>query len=115
MNPDKQDGINPVKIKGDVELKEVDFFYPTRPKQMILMGMALKIDAGKIVALVGRSGSGKSTIIRMIQRFYDPSKGSVLIDGFDIKFYNLRALRSYIAWVGQEPTIFAGTMNDNIA
>ncbi|KAI8020546.1 putative multidrug resistance protein [Camellia lanceoleosa] len=99
MNPDKKDGINPVKISGNIELKEVDFFYPTRPKQMILMGLSLKIDAGKIVALVGQSGSGKSTIIRLIQRFYDPSKGSVEIDGFDIKFNNLRALRSHIAWV----------------
>ncbi|KAF5957361.1 hypothetical protein HYC85_004586 [Camellia sinensis] len=115
MNPDKKDGINPVKISGNIELKEVDFFYPTRPKQMILTGLSLKIDAGKIVALVGQSGSGKSTIIRLIQRFYDPSKGSVEIDGFDIKFYNLRALRSHIAWVGQEPTIFAGSIHENIA
>ncbi|GMP33970.1 hypothetical protein CsSME_00007054 [Camellia sinensis var. sinensis] len=115
MNPDKKDGINPVKISGDIELKEVDFFYPTRPKQMILTGLSFKIDAGKIVALVGQSGSGKSTIIRLIQRFYDPSKGSVEIDGFDIKFYNLRALRSHIAWVGQEPTIFAGSIHENIA
>ncbi|KAL7191799.1 hypothetical protein ACSBR2_023802 [Camellia fascicularis] len=115
MNPDKKDGINPVKISGNIDLKEVDFFYPTRPKQMILTGLSLKIDAGKIVALVGQSGSGKSAIIRLIQRFYDPSKGSVEIDGFDIKFYNLRALRSHIAWVGQEPAIFAGSIHENIA
>ena len=56
----------------DMELKEVNFFYPTRPKQMVLMGLSLKIDAGDVVALVGTSGSGKSTIIRLIERFYDP-------------------------------------------
>ncbi|KAA8542196.1 hypothetical protein F0562_023348 [Nyssa sinensis] len=115
MDPDEPNGINPEKINGDIELQEVDFFYPTRPKQMILMGLSLKVDAGKVVALVGQSGSGKSTIIRMIERFYDPSKGAVKIDGVDIKCYNLRALRALIAWVGQEPTVFAGTIHENIA
>ncbi|XP_059638895.1 ABC transporter B family member 15-like [Cornus florida] len=115
MDSDEANGINPEKINGDIELKEVDFFYPTRPKQMILTSLSLKIDAGKVVALVGQSGCGKSTIIRMIERFYDPSKGSVEIDGIDIKSYKLRSLRSHIAWVGQEPTLFAGTIHENIA
>ncbi|CBI14902.3 unnamed protein product, partial [Vitis vinifera] len=100
---------------GNIEFKEVDFFYPTRPKQMILMGVSLKVDAGKVVALVGQSGSGKSTVIRMIERFYDPSKGSIEVDGIDIKHYNLRALRLHIALVSQEPTLFAGTIQENIA
>ncbi|KAL3537332.1 hypothetical protein ACH5RR_000698 [Cinchona calisaya] len=115
MEPDDQDAIIPSKLHGEIELKGVDFFYPTRPKQMILNNLSLKIEAGEVVALVGQSGSGKSTIIRMVERFYDPSKGSVEIDGTDIKLYNLRALRSHIAWVGQEPSLFAGTIYENIA
>ncbi|RVW27851.1 putative multidrug resistance protein [Vitis vinifera] len=115
MDPDEIKGIKPEKLIGDIEFKEVDFFYPTRPKQMILMGVSLKVDAGKVVALVGQSGSGKSTVIRMIERFYDPSKGSIEVDGIDIKHYNLRALRLHIALVSQEPTLFAGTIQENIA
>ncbi|KAK2646218.1 hypothetical protein Ddye_021413 [Dipteronia dyeriana] len=112
---DDSDGIKPEKINGEIEFKEVDFFYPTRPKQIILMHLSLKIDAGTVVALVGQSGSGKSTIIKLIERFYEPSNGSVVVDGVDIKHYNLRALRSYIALVSQEPTLFMGTIHDNIA
>lgn len=115
MDPDDPDAIIPSNLHGRVELKEVDFFYPTRPKQMILNNLSLTIEAGEVVALVGQSGSGKSTIIRMIERFYDPTKGSVEIDGIDIKSYNLRALRSHIAWVGQEPCLFTGTIYENIA
>jgi ATP-binding cassette subfamily B (MDR/TAP) protein 1 len=65
--------------------------------------------------LVGRSGSGKSTIIRLIEGFYETLSGSIEVDGIDIMRYNLRALRSLIALVSQEPTLFAGTIRDNIA
>ncbi|KAK2974676.1 hypothetical protein RJ640_030284 [Escallonia rubra] len=82
---------------------------------MVLMSLSLSINAGEVAALVGQSGSGKSTIFRMIERFYEPSKGSVKVEGVDIKNYNLRALRSHIAWVGQEPALFAGTIHENIA
>lgn len=110
-----QQAVSPVKIDGHIELKEVDFFYLSRPTKMALKGLSLKIDAGEVVALVGRSGSGKSTIIGLIQRFYDPCKGSVQVDGVDISSYDLKALRSYIAWVSQEPTLFAETIKENIA
>ncbi|KAK6154401.1 hypothetical protein DH2020_008649 [Rehmannia glutinosa] len=102
-------------IRGRVELKRVVFFYPSRPDQMILKGLSLKISAGTTVALVGQSGSGKSTIISLIERFYDPINGSICIDDKDIKDYNLRTLRSHIALVSQEPTLFAGTIYENIA
>lgn len=115
MNPNDLQGIKPQKVEGDIEFKEVDFVYPTRPKQIVLKNVNLKIDAGRIAALVGQSGSGKSTIIRLIERFYDPSKGFVQIDGVDIKCYNLKALRLHIALVSQEPTLFAGTIKDNIS
>nr|XP_043637818.1 putative multidrug resistance protein [Erigeron canadensis] len=111
----KQEVISPEKMNGHIELKEVDFFYLSRPTKMVLKGLSLKIDAGKVVALVGTSGSGKSTIIGLIQRFYDPCKGSVEVDGVDIGCYDLKALRSCIAWVSQEPTLFAETIKENIA
>ena len=103
------------RIKGCVELKNVFLAYPARLEQVIFKGLSLKIDAGKTMALVGQSGYGKSTIIGLIERFYDPSKGSVHIDEQDIKSFNLRMLRSHIALVSQEPTLFAGTIRENIA
>nr|GMD97891.1 putative multidrug resistance protein [Ipomoea batatas] len=101
-------------LRGKIELKSVFFSYPSRPDQMVFQGMNLKIEPGRTMALVGQSGSGKSTIIGLIERFYDPTRGSVLIDDRDIKAYNLRSLRSHIALVSQEPTLFAGTIQENI-
>ncbi|WVZ03394.1 hypothetical protein V8G54_024200 [Vigna mungo] len=103
------------KIRGRVDLKNVFFAYPTRPDQMVFKGLSLKIEAGKTVALVGHSGCGKSTVIGLIERFYDPAKGTVCIDEQDIKSYNLRMLRSQIALVSQEPALFSGTIRENIA
>jgi len=115
IDPESTDGLHiKRKIKGRVELRNVFFAYPARPEQMIFKGLSLKIDAGRTVALVGQSGSGKSTIIGLIERFYDPLKGSVYIDEQDIKNFNLRMLRSHIALVSQEPTLFAGTIRENI-
>ncbi|KAA8529665.1 hypothetical protein F0562_034235 [Nyssa sinensis] len=115
IEPDDPKGIKVEKIiMGNIELQNVFFSYPSRPDQMIFKGLNLKIEAGKTVALVGQSGSGKSTIIGLIERFYDPLKGSILIDGQDVKSYNLRNLRSHIALVSQEPTLFAGTVHQNI-
>ncbi|KAI3466213.1 hypothetical protein Pfo_022876 [Paulownia fortunei] len=102
-------------LRGRVELRKVVFAYPSRPEQLILKGLSIKISAGTTVALVGQSGSGKSTIIALIERFYDPINGSVCIDDKDIKDYDLRTLRSHIALVSQEPTLFAGTIYENIA
>ncbi|KAL6199311.1 hypothetical protein ACLB2K_029095 [Fragaria x ananassa] len=116
IDPDNRWGLEiKRRIKGRVEFKNVFFAYPTRPEQMILKGLSLRIDAGKTVALVGQSGSGKSTIIGLIERFYDPMQGSVFVDDQDIKNYNLRMLRAHVALVSQEPTLFAGTIRENIA
>lgn len=82
---------------------------------MIFKGLNLKIDAEKTVALARPSGSGKATIFGLIERFYDPMKQAVFINRQDIKSYNLRILRSHIALVSQEPTLFAGTIRENIA
>jgi ATP-binding cassette subfamily B (MDR/TAP) protein 1 len=97
-----------------VEIVGVDFAYPLRPDVVIFRGFSLDIVPGKSTALVGHSGSGKSTIIGLIERFYDPVRGVVTIDGRDIRTYNLRALRRHIGLVSQEPTLFSGTIRENI-
>ncbi|XP_052485612.1 ABC transporter B family member 15 [Gossypium raimondii] len=115
IEPEDSNGHNPEKITGHVELHDIDFAYPARPNIMIFRAFSLNIDAGKSTALVGQSGSGKSTIIGLIERFYDPLDGVVEIDGRDIRSYQLRSLRKHIAVVSQEPTLFAGTIRENIA
>ncbi|GER29438.1 ABC transporter B family member [Striga asiatica] len=116
IEPEDPDGHRPDgKVGGRVDFRGVDFAYPARPKTMILQGFSLEIEAGKSTALVGPSGSGKSTVIGLIERFYDPIAGVVKIDGRDIRTYHLRSLRKHIALVSQEPTLFAGTVRENIA
>jgi ATP-binding cassette subfamily B (MDR/TAP) protein 1 len=114
MDPDNPEGYKPEKLKGEVHIRGVDFVYPSRPDVIIFKGFSLSIQPGKSTALVGKSGSGKSTIIGLIERFYDPTNGVVEIDLKDIKTYNLRALRQHIGLVSQEPTLFAGTIRENI-
>ncbi|PIN03048.1 Multidrug/pheromone exporter, ABC superfamily [Handroanthus impetiginosus] len=114
IEPEDLEGYKLDKLTGHVELCDVDFAYPARPNIMIFKGFSIDIEAGKSTALVGQSGSGKSTIIGLIERFYDPLRGMVKIDGRDIKSYHLRSLRKHIALVSQEPTLFAGTIRQNI-
>ncbi|CAL4889522.1 unnamed protein product [Urochloa decumbens] len=115
IDPNNPEGYKPEKVKGEVDIREIGFAYPSRPDVMIFKGFSLNIQPGKSTALVGQSGSGKSTIIGLIERFYDPLAGAIEIDGRDIKTYNLRALRKHIGLVSQEPTLFAGTIRENIA
>ncbi|KAJ0978953.1 hypothetical protein J5N97_014427 [Dioscorea zingiberensis] len=115
IEPDDSKGDSPKKLIGGVDIVDVHFAYPSRPDVLVFNNFSLRIEAGRSTALVGRSGSGKSTIIGLIERFYDPLRGSVMIDMKDIKAYNLRCLRRHIAMVGQEPTLFAGTIQENIA
>ncbi|XP_074557178.1 putative multidrug resistance protein [Curcuma longa] len=115
IEPDDQEAHRTAKLTGDIDICRVEFAYPARPDVVIFRDFSLYIEAGKSTALVGQSGSGKSTIIGLIERFYDPLKGTVKIDGKDIKSYHLRSLRRYIGLVGQEPTLFSGTIRENIA
>ncbi|KAK9235081.1 P-loop containing nucleoside triphosphate hydrolase protein [Lipomyces kononenkoae] len=110
-----ENGIKLDKVDGSIELKNVKFIYPSRPNSTILNNFSLKIPAGKTVALVGSSGSGKSTIVGLIERFYSPIDGEVLLDGHNIRDLNIRWLRQRIALVQQEPTLFACSIYDNIA
>ncbi|CAH2045071.1 unnamed protein product [Thlaspi arvense] len=114
IEPEDPNGYVPERIKGHIRFDNVDFAYPTRPDVIIFEDFSIEIDEGKSTAIVGPSGSGKSTIISLIERFYDPLKGAVTIDGRDIKSYHLRSLRQHIALVSQEPTLFAGTIRENI-
>ncbi|KAK8568389.1 hypothetical protein V6N13_106313 [Hibiscus sabdariffa] len=102
------------KISGNIELRDVYFAYPSRPEKPVLEGFSLSIPAGKMVALVGSSGCGKSTVISLVERFYDPSEGEILIDNHNIKDLDLKFLRKNIGAVSQEPSLFAGTIKDNI-
>ncbi|KAL8103554.1 hypothetical protein AgCh_027943 [Apium graveolens] len=102
-------------LKGDVELQNVSFKYPTRPNIPIFVDLCLSIPSGKTVALVGESGSGKSTVISLIERFYDPDGGHIYLDGVELQKLKLNWLRQQIGLVGQEPVLFNETIRDNIA
>jgi ABC-type multidrug transport system fused ATPase/permease subunit len=102
------------EIKGQIKVKDVYFSYPTRPGDQVLNGLSVKIKPGQTVAFVGPSGSGKSSIVSLLERFYDPSHGSICLDGVCIKDINVRHLRSNIGYVGQEPALFATSIRANI-
>lgn len=101
-------------LKGEIEFRNVFFKYPTRPNLIILKDLSLKIKQGMTVAFVGPSGSGKSTAIQLLQRFYDPIAGQVLLDGRDLRSYNVQSLRQQIGVVGQEPVLFNMTIKHNL-
>jgi len=101
-------------VKGTLQFKDVQFHYPSRPQVSALDGINLDITPGETVALVGPSGAGKSTIIQLVQRFYDPQSGTVLIDGADLRDLKRSDFRKHIALVPQDPVIFADTARENI-
>ncbi|OQR88609.1 ATP-binding Cassette (ABC) Superfamily, partial [Thraustotheca clavata] len=103
------------QVDGLIQLENIAFAYPTRPDNQVYTNYNLTIQSGQTIALVGGSGSGKSTAISLIQRFYDPSAGRVLVDGHDLRNLNVNEFRSHISVVSQEPVLFTGTIADNIA
>jgi ATP-binding cassette subfamily B protein len=98
---------------AEVELQKVSFAYPG--KDRILHDLSVRIAAGEHVAIVGRSGCGKSTLVRLLARFFDPEDGQLLLDGVDLRALDLHALRAAVAFTPQVPTVFAGTLAENIA
>ncbi|MBL7919772.1 MAG: ATP-binding cassette domain-containing protein [Bacteroidia bacterium] len=110
-----KDNVPAQQTKGEIEFKNVLFNYPSRPDFKVLQDISFKAEAGQTVALVGSSGSGKTTIASLILRFYDPTGGSILIDGVDSRTMSLTELRKKIALVPQDVILFAGTIKDNIA
>jgi len=109
------EGLKPENVFGRLTLEDVQFSYPARPDVPILKGVSLTFEAGKTAALVGASGSGKSTIVSLVERFYDPLSGSVKLDGVLLPELNLKWLRSQIGLVSQEPILFSTTIKENVA
>ena len=106
--------VTPPETVLQVSLVNVDFRYPSRRDFLALTGLSLTINAGEKVALVGESGSGKSTVIALLERFYDPEKGSVQINGIDIRTMRPRDVRALFGYVGQEPVMFATSFRKNL-
>ena len=104
----------PPPAKGEVAFDNVSFQYASRREGPALEDLSFSVAPGETVALVGPSGAGKTTVFALIQRFYDPQEGRVLIDGIDVKTADPRAIRSRIAVVPQDTVIFSGTVLDNI-
>ncbi|OQS02521.1 ATP-binding Cassette (ABC) Superfamily [Thraustotheca clavata] len=107
-------GIALEHVDGELDLQHLQFTYPSRPNSKIYTDYSLKIASGQTVALVGSSGCGKSTAISLIDRFYDPTFGNILLDGTNLKDINIQSLRNHISIVSQEPVLFSGTVADNI-
>ncbi|KAI5640113.1 ABC transporter transmembrane region domain-containing protein [Phthorimaea operculella] len=107
-------GEKPEAFKGDIEFNNVYFNYPSRPDVKVLRGLTLTISAGETVALVGSSGCGKSTVLQLLQRAYDPESGSITVDSRQLHSLNLHHYRTSIGVVGQEPVLFSGTIRENI-
>ena len=100
--------------EGEVEFQNVWFRYPTRKNDWVLKGLNLKIMPNETVALVGESGCGKSTIVSLILRFYDVNEGRILVDGVDVREWDLKSLRRAMGLVMQEPTLFNYSVAENI-
>ncbi|KAF2021068.1 leptomycin B resistance protein pmd1 [Aaosphaeria arxii CBS 175.79] len=110
-----ESGDKPTDVEGSVELRNVSFAYPARPEHQVLNNVSLQCEAQKLTALVGLSGSGKSTIASLITRFYDPLEGSISLDGKDLKSLNVKSLRGFISLVPQEPSLLDRSILENIA
>jgi ABC-type multidrug transport system fused ATPase/permease subunit len=112
----KEDKQKPSLIdpKQDIIFDQVNFAYPTRPDNLVFKQMSMVLEAGKQTALVGATGCGKSSAVSLLQRFYQPESGRILIGGVDISSVNVRSLRACIGVVSQEPVLFAASIADNI-
>jgi len=108
-------GVTAKQLEGTIELQQVHFSYPSRPDQLVLSGLNLKLNPGTVVALVGPSGAGKTTIANLIEVFYYPQKGTIFLDGRNLRDYDPRWVHDQVGIVEQTPTLFATTIAKNIA
>jgi ATP-binding cassette, subfamily B (MDR/TAP), member 1 len=102
------------KCNGRIEIENISFRYPTRPERLVLDNFSLSIQPGQYIALVGPSGCGKSTIISLLERFFDPVDGQIRVNGEDISKLNINDYRRLVSLVGQEPTVYQGTIRENV-
>lgn len=107
-------GLHPTACEGNVELKGVEMYYPARPNRKVLDNLSLSIPKGSVVALVGPSGSGKSSVMSLVQHLYEPSSGRIMIDGNDVHELSPEWLSRHVSVVSQEPTLFARSIAKNI-
>lgn len=114
IDSEEESGKKLTSVRGELIFKDVTFSYPSRPGTLILQEFNLNVPAGRSVGLVGSSGSGKSTIISLLLRFYDRLRGEILLDGNRIKKLHLKWLRSQMGLVNQEPILFATSIRENI-
>ncbi len=111
---EKENALELGTIKGEIEFRDVSFRYDKDGK-VVLKNISFSVRPGEVIALVGRSGAGKSTVVNLIPRFYDPEKGTIMIDGHDLKDLKLESLRKQMGIIPQETVLFSGTIRDNIA
>ncbi|KGL87059.1 Antigen peptide transporter 2, partial [Charadrius vociferus] len=104
----------PATLRGHVAFQRVSFAYPTRPEHLVLQDVSFELRPGEVTALAGLNGSGKSTCAALLERFYEPEAGEVLLDGVPLRDYEHHYLHRQVALVGQEPVLFSGTIRDNI-
>ena len=114
INADDSKGLMLDQLRGGIKFESVHFVYPSRPDMAVLQDFNIQIPAGRTVALVGSSGSGKSTAIALVQRFYDATKGTVKIDEVDIKELQLKWIRSKMGLVSQDHALFGTSIKENI-
>lgn len=110
----EEEGVTETATKGYLEFKNVTFAYPGHAESPVIRNVSFKASPGETVAFIGSAGSGKSTLIQLIPRFYDVSEGEILIDGVNVKDYQLSALRNKIGYIPQKALLFTGTIADNL-
>ncbi|HBI1656646.1 TPA: multidrug efflux ABC transporter subunit EfrA [Enterococcus faecalis] len=110
----EEEGVTEIATKGYLEFKNVTFAYPGHAESPVIRNVSFKASPGETVAFIGSTGSGKSTLIQLIPRFYDVSEGEILIDGVNVKDYQLSALRNKIGYIPQKALLFTGTIADNL-
>jgi len=113
INPN-EDGITETETKGYLEFDNVTFAYPGETESPVLHNISFKAKPGETIAFIGSTGSGKSTLVQLIPRFYDVTLGKILVDGVDVREYNLKALRQKIGFIPQKALLFTGTIAENL-